>query len=70
MKMIKDREIFFITGWLDTTVPLEEFILPTYRHLKNLNPEAVSIKALETDHYFANQRDELAKTKIEWIKSK
>ncbi len=67
---LKDREIFFITGWLDTTVPLEEFILPTYRHLKNLNPEAVSIKALETDHFFTNQRDELANAITAWIRSK
>jgi len=67
---LKDREIFFITGWLDTTVPMEEFIIPAYRHLKTLNPESVSIIALETDHFFTNKRDELANAVIEWIKSK
>ena len=67
---LKDREIFFITGWLDTTVPMEEFIIPTYRHLKNLNPESVSIKAFETDHFFTNKRDDLANSIIEWVKSK
>jgi len=66
---LKDREIFFITGWLDTTIPLEEFIIPAYRHLKALNPEAVSIKALETDHFFTNQRDELANAITEWVKT-
>ena len=67
---LKNKEILFITGWLDTTVPMEEFIIPTYRHLKNMNPEFVSIKAFETDHNFTNKRDELANSITEWIKSK
>jgi len=67
---LKNREILFITGWLDNTVPMEEFIIPTYRNLKNMNPESVSIKAIETDHYFTNKRDELANSITEWIKSK
>ena len=67
---LKNKEIFFITGWLDTTVPLEEFIIPTYRHLKNMNPEFVSIKAFETDHNFTNKRDELVNSITEWIKNK
>jgi fermentation-respiration switch protein FrsA (DUF1100 family) len=67
---LKNKEILFITGWLDTTVPMEEFIIPTYRHLKNMNPESVSIKAIETDHNFTNKRDELADSISEWIKGK
>lgn len=67
---LKNREILFITGWLDTVVPMEEFIIPTYRHLKNVNPESVSIKAFETDHNFTNYRDELANSITEWIKRK
>ncbi|MDP2059283.1 MAG: alpha/beta hydrolase [Flavobacteriaceae bacterium] len=70
VEKLKNKEIFFITGWLDTTVPMEEFIIPTYRHLKNMNPEFVSIKAFETDHNFTNKRDELANSITEWIKSK
>jgi len=35
-----------------------------------LNPESVSIKAIETDHFFTNKRDELANALTEWIKSK
>jgi hypothetical protein len=49
---------------------MEEFIIPTYRHLKNMNPEFVSIKAFETDHNFTNKRDELVNSITEWIKSK
>lgn len=65
---LKDKEILFITGWLDTTIPMEEFIIPTYRNLKTLYPKFISIKALETDHYFTNARDELANSIIEWVK--
>jgi uncharacterized protein len=64
---LRNKEILFITGWLDTTVPMEEFIIPAYRHLKNMNPEFVSIKAFETDHYFTDKRDELANSIAEWI---
>ena len=64
---LKNKEIFFITGWLDTTIPMEEFIIPSYRKLKTLYPKSVSIKALETDHYFTNARDELASSIIEWV---
>ncbi|NTW78031.1 MAG: alpha/beta hydrolase [Syntrophaceae bacterium] len=67
-EQLKNKKIFFITGWLDTMVPMEEFIIPTYRHLKNMNPEFVSIKAFETDHNFTNKRDELANSISEWIK--
>ena len=67
---LKNKEILFITGWLDTTVPMEEFIIPTYRHLKNMYPEFVSIKAFETDHFFADIRDDLANSITEWVKSK
>jgi predicted alpha/beta-fold hydrolase len=66
----KNKDILFITAWLDTTVPMEEFIIPVYRHLKNMNPELVSIKAFETDHYFTNKRDELANSITDWTKSK
>jgi hypothetical protein len=55
-------------GWLDTNIPMEEFIIPTYRHLKIINPENVSIKAIETDHNFSNARDELANSIVEWVR--
>ena len=63
-----NKKILFITAWLDTAVPMEEFIIPAYRHLKTMNPESVSIKALETDHYFSNARDALADSIMEWVK--
>ena len=65
---LANKQIFFITAWLDTLVPMEEFIIPTYRRLKKLNPGGVSITAIETDHGFTNARDELANAIVEWIK--
>lgn len=67
---LKNKEILFITASLDTTVPMEEFIIPTYRHLKNMYQESVSIKAFETDHNFTNKREDLANSITEWINSK
>ncbi len=64
---LSNKEILFITGWLDTTIPMEEFILPVYRNLKRLYPKSISIEAIETDHYFTNARDELANSIIEWV---
>lgn len=64
---LRNKGILFITGWLDTTVPMEEFIIPAYRNLKTLCPRSVSIKALETDHNFTNARDELANSIMEWV---
>jgi esterase/lipase len=64
------RQIFFIAAWLDTLVPMEEFIIPTYRRLKKLNPDRVSITAFETDHSFTNARDDLANAITKWIKNK
>lgn len=67
---LKNKEMLFITGWLDTTVPMEEFIIPAYRHLKNSNPENVSIKAIETDHNFTKARVELANSIVAWVKNR
>jgi uncharacterized protein len=66
----RNKKILFITGWLDITVPMEEFIIPAYRHLKNMYPESVSIEAFETDHTFTNKREELATAISEWINNK
>jgi pimeloyl-ACP methyl ester carboxylesterase len=65
---LKNREILFIAGWLDITIPMEEYIIPVYRQLKNLNAQNVYIKALETDHSFGNVMDELTNSIADWIK--
>lgn len=67
---LNNREILFITGWLDTTVPMEDFIIPAYRHLKTRYPENISIIALDTDHYFTNARVELTNLIVNWVKNR
>lgn len=66
---LRNKNILFIAAWLDTTVPMDEFIIPVYRHLKNMNPELVSIEAFETDHYFTHKREELANSISDWTKN-
>jgi uncharacterized protein len=63
---LKNRSILFITGWLDNSIPMEEYIIPVYRQLKMLNAENVYIKAFETDHSFGNVMDELTNSITEW----
>ena len=64
---LKSRKILFLTGWQDTEIPMEEYIIPVYRKLKNLGSESVSIKAFDTGHYFSNSKDELTNAITEWI---
>ena len=64
---LKNRKILFLTGWQDILSPMEEYIIPVYRKLKNLGSECVAIKAFDTDHYFSNSKDELTNAITEWI---
>jgi hypothetical protein len=61
-----NREILFLTGWQDNSIPMEEYIIPVYRQLMNLGAENVYIKAFDTDHYFGNVMDELANSIATW----
>jgi dienelactone hydrolase len=63
---LKDRKILFITGWLDNTIPLEEFIIPVYRQLKTVKAENVQIKTFDTDHSFGNAKEELTESILAW----
>jgi dienelactone hydrolase len=65
---LKNRKILFLTGWQDTEIPMEEYIIPVYRQLKNLRSENVSIKAFDTGHYFGNVMDELTNSIADWTK--
>jgi surfactin synthase thioesterase subunit len=69
-KTLKNRDILLIGGWKDQQVTLEDHILPLYREFEKLGAEDVSIKVFDTDHYFANVKDELVKTLSDWIKLK
>ena len=64
---LKELKILFLVGWQDTTIPMEEYIIPLYRQLKSQNPEKVHIKAFDTDHTFGNVRDELANSIVQWV---
>ena len=67
---LKDRDILFLGGWKDQNIVLEEHILPLYRKLQELKAEHVKIQVFDTDHGFANVKEELAETIEKWIKEK
>ncbi len=65
---LKSRKILFLTGWQDIEIPMEEYIIPVYRALKNQGSESVSIRAFDAGHYFGNVMDELVNTISDWSK--
>ncbi len=65
---LRDREILFIAGWFDTTVLIEEHLLPLYRQLKQLKSEKVDIKVFDANHGFSNVNDDLVKVIVDWTR--
>jgi uncharacterized protein len=63
---IKDRRIFFIVGWLDTTSLPEINTLPLFRKLLRLRAN-IAIKGFQSDHSFSNVSDELTTSIVNWI---
>jgi len=66
-EQLKELKVLFLVGWQDNEIPMEEYIIPIYRKLKNQKPDKVYIKAFDTDHTFGNVRDELANSIVEWV---
>lgn len=65
---LKNRDILFLGGWDDKSCIVEEFIIPLYRRLQELNAESIKIDVFNTDHSFRNVREELTETIHNWIK--
>ena len=65
---LSDRDILLLCGWDDPYVTIEDYVLPLYRRLKNLNAP-VRIVSFQDDHVFNSSREELAHTIIDWIKT-
>lgn len=66
---LKDRNILFIAGWLDTATPIETNLLPLYRKLSTLGAENISISTFNSGHRFNDVRPEIAATIATWISS-
>jgi pimeloyl-ACP methyl ester carboxylesterase len=64
---LKNRNILFLFGWLDNTIPVEEYILPVYRQLKILKAKNVQMRGFDTDHSYGNVMEELTNSISEWI---
>ena len=64
---LKNRNILFLFGWLDNSIPVEEYILPVYRQLKILKAENAQMKGFDSDHNYGNIVDELTNSIAVWI---
>lgn len=64
-----NKDILFLGGWDDRSCIVEEFIIPLYRRLQELNAENINIEVFDTDHSFRNVREELTETIHNWIKN-
>lgn len=64
---LKNNDILFLGGWDDKSCIVEEFIIPLYRRLRELNAENIKIRIFDTDHSFGNVREELTETIQDWI---
>lgn len=62
-----NKDVLFLGGWNDESCVVEEFIIPLYRRLRELNVENVKIKVFDTDHSFNDVRGEVAETIHNWI---
>ncbi|MEJ2543622.1 MAG: lipocalin-like domain-containing protein [Calditrichaceae bacterium] len=68
-KLLKNRDILFISGLNDMDVVLDEHILPVYRKLRKLDSENTEMVVLNTDHSFKKVRKELTEKIYYWIKN-
>lgn len=63
-----EKDILFVGGWIDYTIPFEDHALPLYRSLKKLGAQNVEICMFDTDHSFGNVQDKLRSKIVSWLK--
>jgi uncharacterized protein len=63
------KNILFIGGWNDTSVPIELHIIPLYRKFQERNPAGSKLVLFDSDHTFNAMLPELHKCILNWIKN-
>ncbi len=66
---LADRQILLVGAWDDTSVKVDNHILPLYRTLQRAGCTSVSIQVLATDHAFTDHRQRLLKVVLDWIEN-
>jgi len=65
---LSSKDILIIGGWRDQENALEHHTLPLYRALQRHGAKQVQIEIFDTDHSFANVRNQLADRIVSWLK--
>lgn len=63
------KNILFIGGWNDTSVPIELHMIPLYRKFQERNPYGSKLVLFDCDHTFNAMLPELHKCILNWIKN-
>jgi len=66
---LADREILVVGGWNDRQVTIDQYILPFYRALEKAGAKRVTIRVFQDGHDFKGNREPLARTIVDWLKS-
>jgi len=64
---LSQRRVLLLGGWDDSSIPVEEHILPLYRAIQQHSPEHLRIKAYECDHSLEGFRDQLVEDVSGWL---
>jgi hypothetical protein len=64
---LADRSILLVGGWEDTSVTIEQQVLPFYRALKEAGAEDVTFLVYHDDHGFDQVRERMADDIRNWI---
>jgi dienelactone hydrolase len=67
-KALSCKDILIIGGWHDQENTIERHILPLFRALQKHGAKQVQIQIFDTDHSFANVKDQLAEKIVSWLK--
>jgi len=68
VEALSKKDILIIGGWRDQENTAEHHILPLYRALQRHEAKQVQIEIFDTDHSFANLRNQLADRIISWLR--
>ena len=68
--LLADRHILLIGGWEDTSVKVEETILPLYRALREAGAEDVTFRVYHAEHGFGSVREDLHGDLLAWLQGK
>jgi len=64
---LADRSILLIGGWDDSSVTVEDMLLPLYRKLKGAGASDVTFLTYHDGHNFVAVREELAMDILNWL---